>query len=226
MQMQSALKPLPLAHHGATPPETVVPMTRSLKSMPLTAMHMQPALKPLPLAHGETPSETAVPKTLSNDCVSLSTPSIAFIGHRKTWTVLPLISGGSDSVLARPGPLRTPKGTIRVRVSRSRSGLRPAEGWHTDGLRRLTEAGQSPSAVVMRRVPKNCRCLGAVAGRGAGCVNITRAHGGAAARWRRPGSPASEPQGPTCRVPHQRRRAGRGTRTRRRCPCSRCRSCC
>jgi len=32
--------------------------------MPSTAMHMQSALKPLPLAHGETPSETAVPKTL------------------------------------------------------------------------------------------------------------------------------------------------------------------
>ena len=65
MHMQSALKPLPLAH-GETPPETVVPKTRSpSKSTPSTAMHMQLALKPLLLAHGETPPETVVPKTRS-----------------------------------------------------------------------------------------------------------------------------------------------------------------
>ena len=65
MQMQSALKPLPLAP-SETPPDTVVPKTRSpWKSTPLTAMEMQSALKPLPLAHGETQPETAVPKTRS-----------------------------------------------------------------------------------------------------------------------------------------------------------------
>ena len=66
MHMQSALKPLPLAH-GETPPETVVPKTRSpSRSTPSTAMHMQPALKPLPLDPGETPPETAVSKTCSS----------------------------------------------------------------------------------------------------------------------------------------------------------------
>jgi len=65
MQMQSALKPLPRAH-GETPPETVVPKTRSpSKSTPSTAMHKLSALKPPPLAHGETPLETAVSKTRS-----------------------------------------------------------------------------------------------------------------------------------------------------------------
>ena len=65
MQMQSVLEPLPLAH-GETPPETVVPKTRSpSKSTPSTAMHKQSALKPPPLAHGETPLETAVSKTRS-----------------------------------------------------------------------------------------------------------------------------------------------------------------
>jgi len=64
MQMQSALKPLPLAH-GETPPETVVPKTTSPQSTPLTAMQMQSALKPLPLAHSEMPPATAVPKTRS-----------------------------------------------------------------------------------------------------------------------------------------------------------------
>ena len=65
MQMQSVLEPLPLAH-GETPPETVVPKTRSpSKSTPSTAMHKPSALKPPPLAHGETPLETAVSKTRS-----------------------------------------------------------------------------------------------------------------------------------------------------------------
>ena len=65
MQMQSVLEPLPLAH-GETPPETVVPKTRSpSKSTPSTAMQMQSALRTLPLAQGEKPPETVVPKTLS-----------------------------------------------------------------------------------------------------------------------------------------------------------------
>ena len=63
MQMQSALKTLPLAH-GEKPPETAVPKTRSpSRSTPSTAMQMQSALKPLPLAHGDTPPKTVVPRT-------------------------------------------------------------------------------------------------------------------------------------------------------------------
>ena len=57
MQMQSALKPLPLAR-GETPPKTVVPKTRSpSKSTPSTAMQMQSALKPLPPARDERVEE-------------------------------------------------------------------------------------------------------------------------------------------------------------------------
>ena len=65
MQMQSALKTLPLAQ-GEKPPETVVPKTRSpSRSTPSTATQMQSGPKPLPLAHGDAPPETAVPKTRS-----------------------------------------------------------------------------------------------------------------------------------------------------------------
>ena len=65
MQMQSVLEPLPLAQ-DETPPETVVPKTRSpSKSTPSTAIQMQSALRTLPLAQGEKPPETVVPRTRS-----------------------------------------------------------------------------------------------------------------------------------------------------------------